>query len=48
MKILSKIQELTLGKIFDHYKLDGAGFDRIKNFISDHQNLNEDNDNNED
>ena len=47
--ILSKIQELTLGKIFNHYKLDGAAFDRIKkltNVISD--NLIEENDENED
>ena len=30
IQILSNIQELTLGKIFKYYKLDGAGFDKIK------------------
>ena len=31
--ILSNIQELTLGKIFKYYKLDGAGFDKIMNGV---------------
>ena len=28
--ILSNIQELTIGKIFKYYKLNGIGFDKIK------------------
>jgi len=33
MAILSKIQELTIGKIFKAYKLDGAAFDGITNLL---------------
>merc|ERR1712131_290781 len=31
--ILSKIQELTIGKIYKAYKLDGAAFDGITNLL---------------
>ena len=33
MAILSKIQELTIAKIYKAYKLDGAAFDGITNLL---------------